>query len=121
MEATFSPQQTEALGRLEAAMRVIDRNGHCRMTGRQATALLAVFTGEADKTPLLVGDVRELAGIGGQGLELFYAPDPIRNPRGLDLIYQESDRADRRKKYMRLTPKGIALTVEVKDALEGKQ
>lgn len=122
MEAAFfTPQQSEATGRFEQALRVIDRNGDNRMSHRQAVALMAVFSAEAAQTPMLVGEVTEIAKTGANALDLFYAPDPIRNPRGLDLIYQQPDKIDRRKKYLRLTPKGIALALEVAAAMEGKQ
>jgi len=104
------------LSMFSAALAAITTELPARTSVRQAMAFVTVAMLDAGHRSITLSELREVAGedLAGNPLlslsvdrifNTFLAPTK-RDPDALDWLYQDLDPDDRRKKYLRLTPKG---------------
>lgn len=98
-----------------------------RISLRQALFFCVFAMGDADKLEITLGDVRDKPAsetdprpLFGHGIERAYTVflEPTeRDPDNLGWLHQVESGADRRRKYLRLTPKGQAVVQKILESL----
>ena len=112
-----------AYERLAAALHAVATEVPARTSLRTATAFLTLAFTSAMGSSLTLTDLKDTMGEDVIGKTIDRTLNPLmeptkKDPEALGWISQEMDEDDRRKKYLRLTPKGWAAAERIVAILE---
>lgn len=122
--AKLLPGSAAAFENLTETIFVFSSLVPARTSIRQVMAFAIIAQKNAMGSAVSLTDVREIAGEAlGQSIERtiqqFFAPT-VRDPDALGWLEQEEDPYDRRKKYLKLTDKGVEVVNAITTALSQK-
>lgn len=118
---SLNPRSADAFEHLAGAVNLLALAAPHRLSLKQMLAFTIIAQANAMGRSITITEVREIAGETlGQGIErqigTFFEPCK-QEPDAVGWLRQEIDEDDRRRKYLKLTDKGLRLVNEMTKAL----